>query len=152
MGGSTPSKEDVERLAMAVHLLIRVFLVSGRAGAPAEGKIPFNPLYFHILAHLLREGPTRPSALAELLGTARTTLSTASKALKSRGLLSAEKDKMDGRAQVLDLTPEGREVAEAIQRQDKQNMTLLLGQFDASEQRQVVEMFERIVSGLTPQN
>ena len=136
------------KLAMAVHLMIRVFLVAGRAGAPAEGKIPFNPLYFHILGHLLREGATRPSTLASLLGTARTTLSTASKALKKRGLISTKPDPDDGRAQVLELTRDGRDVAEAIQRQDKQNMTIILRMFDADEQKQVVDVFERIVKGL----
>lgn len=149
MTGSTPKEEDVARLAMAVHLMIRVFLVAGRAGAPAEGKIPFNPLYFHILGHLLREGPTRPSHLASLLGTARTTLSTASKALQSRGLIAPKPDPKDGRAQVIGLTKEGREVAEAIQRQDRENMRVVLSQFDEEEQSQVVTMFERIVAGIT---
>lgn len=140
----TPTQREISRLAEAVHLLIRALLVAGKGGAPAEGKIPFNPLYFHILSILHAEPDTRPSKLADQLGVPRTTLSTASKALKNRGLIVQAADSTDGRAQVLRLSPEGVAVAEAIRRQDHKNMALLLTLVEPRHRAVVINVLEEV--------
>ncbi len=146
---TTPSKEDIERLAAAVHVLMRELLVVGRAGQPAEGKIPFNPLYFHILG-LLREHKTaRPSELAESLGVARTTLSTATRALAGRGLISQSKDPEDGRAQIVSLTEEGRKTVAAIRRQDQKNMKLLIELVPESDRASTITVLEQLANRLS---
>jgi DNA-binding MarR family transcriptional regulator len=142
------AREYVERLRLVVHLLIRAFLVSGRAGRPAQGKLPFNPLYFHMLGHIREQGPTRPSVLAQVLGVPKTTLSTASKALQNRGLIEQTKDPDDGRAQRLALTPDGLNIAEAILQQDLANMQLLLAQLSAEERGPLLDQLEKVVSGI----
>lgn len=147
---STPSDNEIERLARSVHLLIRVFLVSGRAGAPAEGKIPFNPLYFHFLGVLWDEGPTRPSALADILGVPRTTLSTASRALQNRGLITAAKDATDGRAQLLALTKDGEDVIASIRRQDRRNMAAILRLLDDNRRTVLIEALEEVTRSIAP--
>lgn len=143
-----PASENVERLRLVIHMLIRAFLVSGRVGRPAQGKLPFNPLYFHMLGHIREEGPTRPSVLAEVLGVPKTTLSTASKALQNRGLIEQMKDPDDGRAQRLALTPEGLDTAEAILQQDLENMQALLSQLSPDERGPLLDQLERVVSGI----
>ena len=141
---STPSIQEVNRLRTAVHLLIRALLVSGTRGAPAEGRIPFNPLYFHILGLLKEHGSTRPSALAVTLQVPRSTLSTASKALQTRKLILESPDPEDGRAKVLSLTKDGLDVANAIERQDQKNMKLMLELVDAERRAIVVDVLEEI--------
>ncbi|MEM6899693.1 MAG: MarR family transcriptional regulator [Pseudomonadota bacterium] len=144
-----PSSENIERLRQIVHLLIRSFLVSGRAGLPAEGKLPFNPLYFHLLGYLREHGATRPSHLAEVLDVAKTTVSTASSALQKRGLLHKLSDPDDGRAHLLALTEDGSIVAQSIYRQDVANMKLLLEQLDQSQHNALLDQLEQVVSGIS---
>ncbi len=139
-----PSDRDVERLTGAVHLLIRALLIAGRAGQPAEGKLPFNALYFHMLGVLYERGALRPSHLASTLNVARTTLSTASKALQKRGLVQQTVDPQDGRAHLLRLTVEGRDITEAIRRQDRRNMRSLLERVDPERRNIVIEVLEQV--------
>lgn len=143
-----PDAKNIERLRSVVHLLIRAFLVSGRAGRPAQGKLPFNPLYFHMLGHIREHGPTRPSVLAEILDVPKTTLSTASKALQNRGLLEQAQDPEDGRAQLLILSQDGVDTANAILEQDLANMQILLSQLAANEHGPLLDQLERVVSGV----
>jgi len=144
-----PSAREIDRLRQSIHLLIRVLLVAGRAGAPAEGKIPFNPLYFHILGVLLEKETMRPSELAKLLGVPKSTLSTASKALQSRGLLEQSADPEDGRAQILSLSHDGKDVANAIRRQDGKNMKLMLEIIEPKRRATVIDALEEISMTLT---
>ncbi|MEM9839958.1 MAG: MarR family winged helix-turn-helix transcriptional regulator [Pseudomonadota bacterium] len=148
---ASPSDEEIERLRRSVHLLIRALLVSGRAGAPAEGKLPFNPLTFQILGLLRDTGPMRPSAIAAILNVPRTTLSTASKALQARGIIEQLADPDDGRAQILKLSVGGADVAEAIKRQDRRNMETLLHMIDPKRRRVVVDVLDEISSVLNSQ-
>lgn len=145
---TSPDAENVERLRLIVHLLIRAFLVSGRAGDPAQGRLPFNPLYFHMLGHIREHGPTRPSVLATVLEVPKTTISTASKALQGRGLLKPMQDPNDGRAQLLALTKEGTETAQAILRQDRSNMEMLLSQLSHKEHGPLLDQLEHVVAGI----
>jgi len=143
----TGSRES-ERLARAISILIRTLLVAGRKGAPAEGKIPFNPLYFHLLRYLNAQGPTRPSALAGVFGVSKTTLSTAAKALEKRDLLEKAPDPDDGRAHRLVLKPEGAEVVAAIERQDLRNAQAMLSSLDPEQVEPFLAAMERIADTL----
>jgi len=141
--------EETERLARAISTLIRFLLVSGRRGAPAEGKIPFNPLYFHFLRHLSAAGPTRPSVLAHHLAVSKTTLSTAAKALERRDLVARKADPTDGRAHRLVLTEVGADVVASIERQDLRNMAAMLESLDPSQIPDFLTAIEQIADGLT---
>ncbi len=140
--------QESERLARAISVLIRSLLVTGRKGAPAEGKIPFNPLYFHLLRHLNAQGPARPSVLANAFGVSKTTLSTAAKALESRGLLKKRPDPSDGRAHRLVLTKEGAEVVAAIERQDLRNSHAMLSSLAPDQIAPFLAAIERIADAL----
>ncbi|NNU17704.1 MarR family transcriptional regulator [Parvularcula sp. ZS-1/3] len=117
---------DKERIADSMSMLIRTFLVAGRAGQPAEGRLPFNPLNFQLLRHLLQHEVGRVSDLADFFGIPKTTLFSAAAALEKRGLIEKAPDPDDGRARVMTLTDEGRETAEAIRRQDLMNAGVIL--------------------------
>lgn len=145
---TTPKDENIERLRLVVHALIRAFLVSGRAGSPAQGRLPFNPLYFHMLGHIRENGPTRPSALANVLEVPKTTISTASKALQNRGLIEQARDPEDGRAQLLALTRDGMATANAILQQDLANMQILLSQLSPDAHAPLLDQLEKVVAGV----
>lgn len=146
---SSVDPDQVERLQAAIGSVIRAFLVAGRSGAPAEGRLRYNPLYFHILNLLAADGPTRPSALAEQLAVARTTLSAAADALSGQGLIERGKDPDDGRAVRLRLTEAGRQAAAAIQRQDRRNSAALLSSLTQKERDLLLPLIERAAESVS---
>jgi len=146
MQGTRPPVDEklVETLAWHVNSVIRVLLVAGRQGAPAEGKIPFNPLYFNILRILGEGGPYRPSYIAERLCVPRTTMSTAVKALMRLGFIASSEDSQDKRATALSLTGEGNGVLAAILRQDLRNSKAMLEALDANEREAFVQALGKV--------
>ncbi|WP_342077106.1 MarR family transcriptional regulator [Yoonia sp. SS1-5] len=143
------SDDRTKELGLYLNLIIRALLVAGKQGAPAEGLIPFNPLYFNMLRILQAEGRCRPSHLAEVLSVPRTTISTAVTSLVKRGIIQSEKDKDDGRAVVLSLTEQGSEVIAAIIRQDLRNAGAMLSALDDTEQKALLSALAKVSKHLS---
>ncbi|RED13192.1 MarR family winged helix-turn-helix transcriptional regulator [Pontivivens insulae] len=141
---STDRSDKNARLAAAISGIIGALLVAGRKGAPAEGLLPFNPLYFHMLRFLAREGDQRPTVLLKALGAPKTTISSATSALEKRGLIERRADPDDGRARLLHLTDAGQEVVAAIERQDLRNATAMLEALDEESVDGFVEAIEQV--------
>ena len=135
-----------DELAGHVGVLMKAFLVSERQGAPAEGKLPFNPLYFNLLKLLRISGRASPSEIAEKLIVPRTTVSTAIKALQKRQLLDTAPSESDGRSIDVFLTEAGSEAVEAILRQDIRNATAMLLCLNENDRAHFVEAFGKIAS------
>ncbi|UWR22050.1 MarR family winged helix-turn-helix transcriptional regulator [Sulfitobacter sp. S190] len=135
---------QIDALAGHINLIIRGFLVAGRAGAPAEGKLPFNPLYFNMLRLLGERSAMRPSQIADILHVPRTTVSTAVRALKGRGLVVVEADETDKRAIALGLSEEGVEVLSSIIRQDKRNAGAMLSVLSKPERDAFVSAMGKV--------
>lgn len=68
---------------------------------------------FSLLMPLNAPGPQSMSALADLMGMDRTTLTAALKALERRGLVETSRDENDRRARRLSLTAAGRAALQA---------------------------------------
>ena len=128
--------------------IIRALLVAGREGAPAEGRLAFNPLHFQILRTTSAVGALRPSALAEFLSVPRSTISSAVSALQRRGLIETEADPSDGRALMVRLSPDGQAVVDAILRQDVRNATAMLGALEPGERAEFVRLTGKVASRL----
>lgn len=143
------SDDRTKELGLYLNLIIRALLVAGKQGAPAEGLIPFNPLYFNMLRILQAERHCRPSHLADVLSVPRTTISTAVTSLVKRGIILSEKDKDDGRAVVLSLTEQGSEVIAAIIRQDLRNAGAMLSALDGTEQKALLSALAKVSKHLS---
>lgn len=144
------SNDDLtDALAGHINLVIKALLVAGRQGQPAEGRIPFNPLYFNLLRFLRRRGTARPSEMAEDMAVPRTTISTAVKALAKRGLVVTAPDKSDGRAISVALSEEGNAVLDAILRQDLRNAQAMLHVLDGDERAAFVRAFGKIAAAIS---
>ena len=141
-----------EELADHISVIIRALLVSGRQGAPAEGRLAFNPLHFHMLRIIGAGETSRPSDLADDLAVPRTTVSAAVKALQKKGLVRTAPDKSDGRAISISLTGDGRDVLAAIRRQDHRNASAMLGALPEKDRPAFLEAMGRIARtiGLPP--
>lgn len=143
--------EDERTLALVGHVngIMRALLVAAKHGAPAEGQLPFNPLYYNILRVVAAKRSARPSEIADALRVSRTTISTAVKSLKNRGLLEATADESDGRAVHLRLSQSGQAIRDAIMRQDTRNAAAMLKTLDESERDAFVDTMGRVASGLS---
>jgi DNA-binding MarR family transcriptional regulator len=139
-----PIDSQAEQLALVLHTFIHAFLVSERSGAPAEGRLKFNPLHFHILGKLAANGAMRSSALAAFLGVKRSTLSSAAERLNGLGLVARADDPSDGRAVLFSLTCAGVATAEAIKRQDLRNAATLLDQLSAEERNAFMPLMVKV--------
>jgi len=144
--------EEKKRVAKALGTFVRTFLVAGRAGAPAEGRLPFNPLNFHLLEQLADHGAMRPSDLAAALGVPRSTLSSAISALEKRQLVTKEPDPDDGRAKRVSLLDEGQHTADAIKRQNLMNAGVVLALLDERDQTLFCTMIEKAAERLSELN
>lgn len=120
------SNQSNVMLAKHISVIIKNLLVTGRLGAPAEGRLAFNPLYFQMLRIIGNNNTIRPSELAADLAIPRTTISAAVKALQKKGLVETKPDDSDGRAITIGLTNDGTEVLAAIERQDNRNADAML--------------------------
>jgi DNA-binding MarR family transcriptional regulator len=70
---------------------------------------PFTPDEFAVTSVLLLEQPVRPTELARLTGLRPTTLSNYLRRFEAGGTVARRKDPADGRASLVELTPEGAE-------------------------------------------
>lgn len=138
----------MDRLAAAVRVIVQTFLVEGRRGAPAEGRLRFNPMHFGLLGQLFDEGPARPSVLATALGVPRSTLSSVAETLTSKGLLGRQADPDDARAHRLVLTEEGEETVRAMRRQDARNAAAMLEALPVAEREALLPLIERVAEGI----
>ncbi|WP_172839375.1 MarR family winged helix-turn-helix transcriptional regulator [Tateyamaria omphalii] len=128
-----------------VRTLMRVMLVSERTQPQHQHVIRFNALDFHTLGMLRQGAPVRATAIADALGIAPTTISSVVSRLIKRGLIIRAQSADDRRAFDLSLTDEGREIAEAIHRQDLRNMNLFLSALDDEDQNRLLDILGQVV-------
>jgi len=96
--------ETDRQIATALSRLSLFLRSSGWQAAAAKG---LTPTQVEILSHLARRGPMRGAALARALGVSAATLSDSAAALVAKGFAERHADPADGRAMLLQLTPEG---------------------------------------------
>ena len=144
-----PQDAQIQDLMGHVNAIMRALLVAAKRGAPAEGQLPFNPLYFNMLRVVGAKGSFRPSQLADELTVSRTTISTAVKALQKRGLLDATPDASDRRALKLSLSTKGQQTLDAIRRQDLRNAAAMLETLPDGERTAFVATMGKVAKGLS---
>lgn len=100
-------RKPTPKIAALIERLARL----GRAGRFRRG---LNPTQGDALSYLAvaNRYSRNPSALADFLGSTRGTVSQTLIALERKGLIAKRADSRDGRAVALDLTREGRALAE----------------------------------------
>lgn len=142
------SESPNEQLVRHISTIIRNLLVTGGQGAPAEGRLAFNPLNFQMLRIIGAKQAPRPSDIADELAVPRTTISAAVKALQNKGLVETAADETDGRAITIRLTDDGKDVLAAIERQDNRNATAMLDALSPNERPKFLEAMGKIANAI----
>jgi DNA-binding MarR family transcriptional regulator len=91
-----------------------------------------------------RQGPLRPSVLADQLGTGASNVSKVLGRLESAGLIERRKDEVDARATLIQLTAAGDEVAAAFVRAGDGMLDELLDGWSDEERHLLTQLTQRL--------
>ncbi|MDQ0727984.1 MarR family winged helix-turn-helix transcriptional regulator [Microbacterium sp. W4I20] len=98
------------------------------------------------LRHLLAWGPTRPSVLAEVIGTGASNVSKIIGRLDQDGLVERGADDDDGRVTVISLTPLGEEAARGVYALGDRMIAEVLEGWSLGDVRRYTTLTERFVT------
>lgn len=140
---SMPSPDDVqvEQFASTVVQLFRV-LRSARRRMP-QVHPAVDPMSYPVLYALSGE-PKRISQVAARTFSEISTVSRKVSVLAEHGLIVKVTDPADGRAQLVTLSPAGRDLLEVLNRQRTELFTGLLSDWDPQEVATVTDYLQRL--------
>tara|TARA_E500000305_G_scaffold78842_1_gene64651 strand:- start:1295 stop:1756 length:462 start_codon:yes stop_codon:yes gene_type:complete len=133
-----------EEMADAIRVLLRTFTVDESQFPPGEGQIKYNGSDFQTLRFVQRCPGCRPADIAAFLGVAPTTVQSVVDRLIKRELLERRRRETSKRDVSLFLTPQGEDVAGAIDRQDVSNCQLMLRVLPTEERADFVKNLNKI--------
>jgi DNA-binding MarR family transcriptional regulator len=103
-----------------------------------------------VLLHpLVRVGPLRQSALAELMHADPSTVSRHVAALVERGLVQRVADESDGRASRLVVTDAGHSALESLRRERETHLERVTADWSAADLATFTTLFGRLLDGLS---
>ncbi|MFC0114427.1 MarR family winged helix-turn-helix transcriptional regulator [Kibdelosporangium aridum] len=141
--------DQEQDLAVAEELcyqLVRLLTMVGRAKAQfsqATGD-GIERAAYALLAHLVREGPKRITALADAVHSDTSTVSRQTSALVAHGLVERTADPEDGRACLLVATDAGRGTFDRARAERTKHIAAVLADWPVSERRTLVMLLDRL--------
>lgn len=134
--------DDIRRVETQLGALLRrtrTFVAASAADVHPE----LGTTGYSLLSRLLDAGPMRASALVEIFGTDKATISRQAALLEKIGLVSREPDPTDRRAQTISVTAEGRRRMQAARRRNQRRLRTGLGTWDPADVRELGRLLEQ---------
>ncbi|MET0233937.1 MAG: MarR family winged helix-turn-helix transcriptional regulator [Kibdelosporangium sp.] len=143
MGDQGQDHAIAEELA---HQLVRLISMTGRAKAQfaAAANEGVERAAYTLLAHLVREGPKRITALADAVYSDTSTVSRQTSALVAHGLVERKADPEDGRACLLVATDKGRDTFDRAKAERTKHIAALVAEWPPSERQTLVRLLDRL--------
>lgn len=141
--GRTAPDAPPDDVLEAVHAVMHAVRAHQQRALRDAGH-ELSPLEGRVLAHFARHPGSTQSELAAHSGRDKGQLARLVGGLKQRGLLQAQVDSSDRRAQTLQLTPQGEQVHRAVQQQRRRLAALAAAGLSATERRQLVAWLDRV--------
>jgi DNA-binding MarR family transcriptional regulator len=116
------------------------------AVASQLSKIGIDKTSMTLLSALTSIGPVRSNVLAEAVYSDPSTISRQVAALVKDGLIERRADPADGRASLLAVTAEGRELLESRHRQRSCSLARMLAHWPEGDLEQFTDLLERFVA------
>ncbi|MGH3565175.1 MAG: MarR family winged helix-turn-helix transcriptional regulator [Pseudonocardia sp.] len=128
--------------------LVRLVRLLDRAHAQYQDEHPdaVERATYHLLVHLVKDGPTRAGALAEAVHSDPSTVSRQIGHLVRLGFVERIADPEDGRATLLVATGEGRRVFEENRRMRNEKIATMTAGWDAADRRTLSGLLGRFVT------
>jgi DNA-binding MarR family transcriptional regulator len=138
-------RQDLAIADELAHQLIRLVSMTSRAKAQftsvaADG---IERAAYALLAHLVREGPQRTTALADAVHSDTSTVSRQVSALVQQGLVERKADPEDGRACLLVATDAGQRIFDRARAERTRHLSALLAEWPQSDRRTLVMLLDR---------
>jgi DNA-binding MarR family transcriptional regulator len=142
---SSTLESTVDSVENALIPLVR-YLASPRTWRQIAGNadIPLDRARYVVLRAVAESEPVRTSALAEHVGVDPSTMSRHLTVLEKAGYVARAADPDDGRAQVLSLTPAGREVMEKARGARHDLITDALAEWDDADRTHLASLLGRL--------
>jgi DNA-binding MarR family transcriptional regulator len=140
--------EPVEELSLQLAQLFRG-LRSLHAAIVESGGHQIETSAVGLLGNLSALGAARLSTLASVMGLDLSTVSRQVPALERQGWVARTRDPEDQRAQLLELTPAGHEMLEAVRRSRAEVLGRLLPDWSPAEVRQFAAQLARFNDDVT---
>lgn len=145
--GGSPRPSETEDAAIEEASGLRVALVRICRQLRSRSGSDITPSQASALARIEQAGPIRLGSLAELEGTAAATMSRIIDSLALRDLIERVPDPLDGRASLVQLSPQGGALVHAVRVRSTEALRGVLEQLDESERSviaQAVPLLERL--------
>ena len=101
---------------------------------------------YHLLVHLVKDGPRRAGSLAEAVHSDPSTISRQIGHLVRLGLVERTADPVDGRATLLAATTEGRRVFEQNRRLRNERIAEMLENWSGDDRRALADLLARFTT------
>ncbi|MBK8445487.1 MAG: MarR family transcriptional regulator [Micropruina sp.] len=128
--------------------LTRMFTLLARVTADQPGHAQLSRPDFLVIGRLCRAGSLRPGDLAQQEGLDQSTLSRRIAALAERGYVRRQADPADRRAQLLEVTDQGRAAYEAEQARRVRLVTDAVAHWSSPEQADLVRLLHELNNAL----
>jgi DNA-binding MarR family transcriptional regulator len=148
-GGYTVPTQDELAIADAVgSQLIRLVRLIDRKQVQYQAEHPdaLERATYHLLVHLVKDGPRRAGSLAEAVYSDPSTISRQIGHLVRLGLVERTADPVDGRATLLAATEEGSRVFEENRRIRNERIAKMLESWSVDDRRSLSELLARFTS------
>lgn len=139
--------EPVLRLEEQIIVLIQRSRQLWREAAAAVHP-DLQPIGYRLLTTLVKQGPSNPGRLADLLETDKSVISRQVRVLEPLGLLSVEPDPQDGRGRLLVPTPGACQLLRETRQHALARLDGGLAGLDPVEIDQLLDLLERINGSL----
>jgi DNA-binding MarR family transcriptional regulator len=133
--------------AVGTHLTRLVRLVERvKAQHQADHPDAVERATYHLLVHLVKDGPRRAVALAEAVCSDQSTISRQVAQLVKLGYVERTADPDDGRATLLAATAEGRRVFEENRRRRTEKIAAMLADWSEADRHALAELLGRFTT------
>jgi DNA-binding MarR family transcriptional regulator len=144
-----PGRPDLDTAEAVGIQLIRLVRLVERKQAQYQAEHPdaVERATYHLLVHLVKDGPRRAGALAEAVHSDPSTISRQIGHLVKLGYVERVADPEDGRATLLVATDDGRRIFEYNRRQRNQQIARMLADWDQSDRTALCDLLGRFLDG-----
>jgi DNA-binding MarR family transcriptional regulator len=144
-GAAVPAEHELAVADAVATQLGRLMRLVERAQAQYHAEHPdaVERATYHLLVHLVNDGPRRAGALAEAVHSDPSTVSRQIAHLVRLGLVERRADPEDGRASLLAATAEGRRVFAENRRLRNAKIAALMADWSAADREALRELLNR---------
>lgn len=142
---SGPRVTDSQRILDSIRRLVRLLRLTDRA---VQSELGLSGAQLFVIHELAKAPALSLSDLAERTRTDQSSVSVVVSRLVEEGYVTRERDRRDGRRLVLNLTRNGRAIAEKSPSVAQENILEVLERIPPAERRRFADVFVHIIEDL----